>query len=116
MSAYDRAKDQHLDHTKENPGPNCPLCSFYDWIDEKPEVSNEPSEWKKKIISKNLNKLKELEQDFKEYKLYDGNLRKKKKEYNKILSKLRNLGLELEEKNRKIIDGDEASGYSKNTV
>jgi len=34
MTAYDRAKDQHLDHTEENPDPNCHFCKFYNWIDE----------------------------------------------------------------------------------
>lgn len=113
MTAYDRAVDKHLDHTEENPSQNCYFCRRNDWIDEDKEKESEGrSDWMQKMIDKRIQRLEELEQAFDEHTLYDGGLRKKKKEYNKILSFLEEQGFDHDRK-RRIIDGDEASGYGK---
>jgi len=38
MSAYDRAKDKHLDHTEENASSNCYFCQQNNWVEE-PETN-----------------------------------------------------------------------------
>lgn len=110
---YDDVKDEHVGHTEENPDPTCYLCKKYGWIEEeKEEESDEPSEFMQNLIDDKVNRLEELEQAFDEHTLYDGSLRQKKKEYNRILDLLEEKGWDHDRK-RKIIDSDEASGYQK---
>lgn len=111
-SQYQRAKDKHLDHTEENPSQNCYFCRRNGWTDEEKKEDSGRSNFMQDLIDRKINRLEELEDSFEEHTLYDGSIRQKKKEYNQILDFLETQGLD-HDRNRKVIDSDEASGYQK---
>lgn len=111
---YDDVKDEHANHTEENPDTTCLICEKNGWLEEKKQEQRERKklrrEGRKRLrIKEKREKLEQLQQKMDET---EGTIHQEKIEYNKTLKELKRLGAKPD-RNRKIVGSDEQSGYIK---